>query len=224
MNTIHASAIIDDNVRLGSGNVIEAFTIIHGPAVLGDDNRIGPHAVIGTPGQNSREPLYESSEKQVVIGDRNIIREFCAVQKACFEDATVIADDVFLMQGTHIPHDARLQRHVVLAPLCALGGLSSILEGASLGIGSIVTQRCVVGHYAFVAANATVTRHVKPFSRFIPRAPTSVNEYAIRKFGFQDFREEIEAYVLRGEAPASSEIVRIVADFERELTARDDLG
>lgn len=224
MNEIHPTAIIGENVILGNGNKILPYTVILGPTEIGDDNIIGPHVVIGSPGQDTRNPRYDSSNSFIKIGDRNIIREFCAIQKPCYQDITSLGNDIFLMQGVHIPHDAQLSDKVVITPMCVLAGITRILEGANLGMGATVNQYCVVGQYSIVATGAAVMKNVKPFSRFIPNKPISVNEYAIKKFGFQEQHDEIIAYVHENITPKSLELKPIIDSFNSaHITSNRDL-
>lgn len=213
-NQIHPTAIIDDNVELGINNIVHPYTIIHGPTKIGDDNIIGPHVVIGSPGQDTRNPRYDSTNCRITIGDRNIIREFTAVQKPCYENLTYIGNDVFLMQSVHIPHDAHIHDKVVITPMCVLAGITRILEGANLGMGSSVNQYSIIGQYSIIATGAAAMKNIKPFSRYIPRKAISVNSYAIKKFGFAEYAEEIEAYVMDDEMPQSAPILSIVRDFK----------
>ena len=213
MNKIHPTAIISDNVKLGNGNTILPYTIIQGPTEIGDDNIIGPHTVIGAPGQDTRNPYYDSSNAFIRIGNRNIIREFCSIQKPCYEDITLIGDDVFLMQSVHIPHDAHLYNKVVITPMCVLAGISRIMEGANLGMGATINQYCVIGQFSIIATGAAVMKNIKPFSRYIPNKPISVNSYAIKKFGFEQFQSEIEAYVLENVFPESIMLKKIIDEF-----------
>lgn len=219
MNQIHPTAIISGDVTLGKNNQILPYTILYGPLEIGDDNIIGPNVVIGTPGQDTRNPRYDSSQSPIKIGSRNIIREFTAIQKPCYEDITLIGDDVFLMQSVHVPHDAVIEDKVVITPMVVLAGITRILEGANLAMGATISQFCVVGQYSIVATGAAVMKNVKPFSRYIPGKPTTVNDYALEKFGFAEFRDEISAYVLDGTPPTSPEIRRIVDHFERYALA-----
>lgn len=214
MNEIHPTCIIDDNVVLGKGNKILPYTIIHGPTEIGDDNIIGPHVVIGSPGQDTRNRYYDSSNARIVIGSRNIIREFTAIQKPCYKDITSIGNDVFLMQSVHIPHDAIISDKVVITPMCVLAGITRLMEGANLGMGSTVNQYSVIGQYSIVATGAAVMKNVKPFSRYIPNKPISVNAYAIKKYGFEDYTDEIIGYVMNDVKPTSKVIADIVEDFE----------
>ena len=215
-NSIHESAIIEGDVVLGQGNNIGPNCVLYGPLRIGDNNLIGPNVVIGTPGQDTRNPRYDSSQCKVEIGSNNIIREFTAIQKPCYKDITRLGDGIYLMQGVHIPHDAIIENDVVITPMVVLGGISNILRGANLGMGCTIHQHSVVGHFSIVATGAALTKNLKPFSRYIPGKPLSVNEYAIEKFGFHRFSDEIRAYVLRNDRPISAEILLMVDDFEHK--------
>ena len=213
MNNIHPTAIIGPKVLLGDNNTIYPNTVIYGPTRIGDDNIIGPNVVIGMPGQDTRNPRYDSSNCQIIIGNRNIIREFTAIQKPCYESLTILGNDIFLMQGVHIPHDAQISDKVVITPMCALAGITKILEGANLAMGCTITQHSVIGHYSIVAMGAAVMKNVKPFSRFVTNREISVNEYAIKKFGFQKYFDEIRDYVMNDIPPKSDIILNMVNEF-----------
>lgn len=213
-NEIHSTAIIDDNVVLGTGNKILPYTIIHGPTVIGDNNIIGPHVVIGSPGQDTRNPRYDSSDAKIEIGSNNIIREFTAIQKPCYRDVTRLGDNIFLMQSVHIPHDAIIQDEVVITPMCVLAGITNILKGANIGMGATIHQYSVVGQYSLVAMGSTVTKNIRPFSIYVSGKPARANSYAINKFGFQEYEDEIRKYVLEREVPKSELILRITTEFE----------
>lgn len=213
MNTIHPTAIIDDRVILGSGNTILPYTVITGPVTIGDNNIIGPHVVIGSPGEDTKNPRYDSTNSPIFIGSNNIIREFSVIQKPCYEHETRICNDVFLMHGVHIPHDAVLEDKVVVTPLCVVGGIVKVLEGANLGMGCTIHQYSIIGQYSIVATGAAVLKNVQPFSRFIPGKPKSVNSYAIKKYGFEEFTDEISKYVLENIFPKSEQVLRITDKY-----------
>jgi len=214
-NEIHATCIIGENVKMGVGNQILPNTIILGPTTIGDNNIIGPNVVIGSPGQDSRNPRYDSSACVIEIGNNNIIREFSAVQKPCYREITKIGNDNFLMQGIHVPHDAILHDKLTIAPMTVFGGIVNILTGANIGIGVSVHQFSVIGQYCMVAMGAVVTKNIKPFGTFIPNKKLKVNHYAIKKYGFEAFTEEIENYIFQDILPKSEEIGSIVEIYER---------
>lgn len=214
-NTIHPTAIIGSDVELGSGNEIGPYTVIYGPTQIGNNNIIGPHAAIGTPGEDTRNPRYDSSQSRIRIGDDNIIHEFSGIQKPCSRDFTEIKNRVYLMRGVHVPHDAIIHDDAVITPHVALGGLSIILPGANVALGCTVHQQSVIGHYAIAGMGAAVMKNIPPFGKYIPGKRISVNHYAIDKFGFEEERAEIEAYLLHGRRPSFPRLVSIVNEFER---------
>jgi UDP-N-acetylglucosamine acyltransferase len=220
-NDVHPTAVIEGDVQLGERNVIGPFCHLRGPVIMGDDNQLTSHVCIGLPGQDTREPRYDDSDKRVVIGDRNTIREFTSVQKGCYEDFTYIGNDVFLMQSVHVPHDAHLEDHVVLTPMVAMAGLVRVLRGANLALGSGVLQHLVVGQYSIVAAGSMARKHVRPFTRSIPGKDDGVNHYAVQKFGFADHATDIAEYVLEGRTPQRGPVRDVIAEYEDAVRDRD---
>lgn len=214
-NIIHPTAIVGPEVELGDGNEIGPYTTIYGPTEIGNNNIIAPHVVIGTPGQDTRNPRYDSSRCLIRIGNDNIIREFTGIQKPCYRDVTEIRNRVYLMQGVHVPHDAVIHDDVVITPHVALGGISVLLPGVNIALGCTVHQYSVLGHYAIAGMGAAVMKNIPPFGKYVPGKPLGVNHYAINKFGFEAEREEIEAYLLRGERPISPRLLAITDEFER---------
>jgi UDP-N-acetylglucosamine acyltransferase len=225
-NEIHPTAVVDGDVRMGSGNVVGAYCVLHGPLTLGDDNRIGPHAVIGTRGDEIWQRRYDVAGKRIEIGSRCTLREHVTVHKPCYGEATSIADDVYAMHGAYVAHDTRLGRGAVLAQNAAIGGVSRVLEGGYLAMGAVLHQEAVLGQYAIVAAAAAAVRSVRPFSRFVPGQPVTVNNYAVERYGFADQRAEIERYVLGGERPTSDRLRALVAEYDelRDAGGRGEYG
>ena len=214
MNRIHSTAIIEDSVVLGNNNTIGAYSLITGNTVIGDGNYIGPHTAIGVPPTDTKHVEYDYKNPHLEIGDNNVIREFCVVEQPCYEAESRICNDVFLMQGVHLSHDNILFDHVVITNQCVVGGIAKILEGADLGMGCTINQYTVVGQYCIVATGAACMKNVKPFSRYIPGKPISVNHYAIKKYGFTDYTDEIAAYVLEDVQPTSERIKAVVDLFD----------
>jgi UDP-N-acetylglucosamine acyltransferase len=128
------------------------------------------------------------------------------------------------MQSVHIPHDCQIEDKVVITPMCVLAGLTRILKGANLGMGATINQRCVIGQYSIVATGAAVLKNVKPFSRYIPNKKISVNNYAIKKYGFTSYEEEISKYVINDTKPNSDVIKKIVNAFnKRHISSKQKL-
>lgn len=212
-NNIHPTAIIGEEVKIGKGNTILPYTIIEGKVQLGDNNVIGPHVVIGCPATDTKHVDLKFGDSKVIIGNNNVIREFSVVEQPCYEEHTIIEDDVFIMQGVHVSHDVCVNRKCVITNTSVLAGIVKILEGANIAMACTVNQYATIGQYSIVATNAACMKNVRPFSRYIPGRPVSVNEYAIEKFGFVKYRKEIEEYVLNGVLPHSKIISDIVNEF-----------
>lgn len=214
-NVIHPTAIIEGNVVIGEGNEIGPYSVIYGPLTIGNRNWIGPHVTIGTPGQDTRNPRYDSSDSRIEIGSDNIIREYTAIQKPCYRDVTRIGNRVFIMQSVHVPHDAVINDDVVITPMVVMGGIVNILQGANLAVGCSVHQYSVVGHYSIVSMGSSLTKNVRPFLKYVPRKSPAVNDYAIKKYGFEIVREEIVAYLMDAIQPKDARLVKIVNEFEK---------
>ena len=94
--TIHPSAVVAPGAELGQGVSIGAYAVIgegvvlgdrtsvgnhatvEGPAVFGQDNRIFPHAALGFEPQDLK---YRGEPTRLVVGSRNVFREFSTVQR-----------------------------------------------------------------------------------------------------------------------------------------------
>lgn len=215
MNEIHKSVIIEGDVTIGIRNKILPNTILIGPLIIGNNNIIGPSVIIGSPGQDTRNPYYDSSNKLIKVGDNNIIREFTGIQKPVYEDLTSIGNNVYLMQSVHIPHDALISDNVTITPMVALAGIARILEGVTISMGATIHQRGVIGHYSIVGMGAPVLKNVKPFSRYVPGKPISVNNYTIQKYHFEDYVHEITNYVINDVIPQTEKLTKIISEFEK---------
>ena len=166
MNRVHPTAVVADDVILGSDNVIGAFAVILGPARIGDRNWIGPHVVLGTPAEIrgiDHGLAAGGVGTGISIGNANVIREYTTVHQGHYA-TTVIGDDCYLMNKCYIAHDDVLHDGVTMAAGVALGGHVHVGAGANLGMGAIVHQRRVIGPLAMVGMSAVVTRDVPPAS------------------------------------------------------------
>lgn len=212
MNKIHPTAIIGPNVKLGEDNIIGPYTIIDGNVEIGNNNIISSHVIIGSNPTDTKR--IEHDEGKLIIGDNNEIREFSVIELPCYEKFTLIGNEVYIMQGVHISHDVHLQNKSVLTNTSVLAGIVKVLEGANIAMACTINQYTVIGQYSIVATNAACMKNVRPFSRYIPGKPLSVNKYALEKYGYMDYYNEIEQYVLNNVYPVSTKIKLIVSEFE----------
>ncbi|TFC01245.1 UDP-N-acetylglucosamine acyltransferase [Cryobacterium mannosilyticum] len=169
MNSIHSTAQLIGEVALGSGNMIGPLVVIIGPVTIGDGNWIGTGAVIGAPPEvrSWQHPMDSASldtGKGIVIGDRNVIREYVQIHQG-WHEKTSLGNDVFLMNQSYVAHDCTIEDRATLASSVLLAGHVRIGEGANLGLGSSVHQRCYVADGAMIGMGSVVTRNIPPFAK-----------------------------------------------------------
>ena len=124
--------------------------------------------VICCPETDTKHVDLKFGDSKVIIGNNNVIREFSVVEQPCYEEHTIIEDDVFIMQGVHVSHDVRVNRKCVITNTSVLAGIVKILEGANIAMACTVNQYATIGQYSIVATNAACMKNVRPFSRYIP--------------------------------------------------------
>ena len=173
---IHPLAVVEPGCSLGSGNWIGPFAVIGGNVALGDDNWIGPSSVIGSPSQHRgyvseafewlvpHLKYSEYSTHNVVIGSRNVVREFCTIQAPTSNSLTRVGDDNYFMTQAHIPHDCVVGDHVTLANSVQIGGHSVLHSYCTVGLGSDLHQYSIVGPYAMLGMGSVVKGVVPPFA------------------------------------------------------------
>jgi len=155
-------SIISEHVQVGSGTVIGPHVIIDPYVSIGPDCNIYQFAAIGAPPQSVK---FEGEETYVKIGRGSIIREFVTIHRgtAFGEGLTEIGEENFLMAYTHVAHDCRLGRNVVLANNASLAGHITIGNHATIGGLVGIHQFVRIGDFAFVGGKSAVVKDVPPY-------------------------------------------------------------
>ena len=155
-------AVIGPRVQIGSGSTIGAHCVIEGPTTIGRDNRIHSHAAIGGAPQDMK---YRGEPTQLVIGDRNTIREFCTFNRGTVQDSgcTRVGNDNWVMAYVHIAHDVQLGSHTILANNATLAGHVQIGDWVIVGGLTGVHQFCKIGAHAMAGFQTRIAQDVPPF-------------------------------------------------------------
>lgn len=196
-NQISEFAHILGDVRIGTGNFVSPGAVIIGPAIIGNNNYFGPNCVIGTPPQDDKINVESHKTSslgnlsdffEVQIGDNNVIREFVTVHKG-ITSPTRIGNNCYLMSYAHIAHDCNIYDNVKIANNVQMGGYTSILSGAYIGLSAVLHQFSVIGHYSMIGMGSTTTRNIPPAGLAIgsPSRVIKVNETALLKLGIPEF-------------------------------------
>jgi UDP-N-acetylglucosamine acyltransferase len=192
-------SIIGPQVRIGARTVIGPHVVVNGPTTIGEDNHIFQFASIGDAPQDKK---YRGEPTQLVIGDRNVFRESCTINRGTTHDkgVTRIGDDNLFMAFSHVAHDCLVGNNTVFANSVAMGGHVEIGDWVILGGLTAIHQFTKIGAHAFLGGGAILSRDVPPYVMVAgnPAVPHGVNAEGLRRRGFSDeqIRHIREAYRL----------------------------
>jgi UDP-N-acetylglucosamine acyltransferase len=181
--SIGPCAVVEDAVEIGDRTEIRAHAVVKRFTTLGADNRVHEGAVIGGEPQDLS---FKGVESRVVVGDRNVIREGVTIHRSTREGgATVVGSDCFLMAYVHLAHDNRLGDRVIVANNVALGGHVEVGDRAFLGGGAVVHQFARVGRLAMLGGGSVLHQDALPFSTTdgVPARAVGLNVVGLRRAG-----------------------------------------
>lgn len=182
-------AVIGAQVRIGAGTTVGAHCVIEGRTTLGRDNQVFQFASLGAVPQDKK---YAGEPTQLVIGDRNTIREFCTFNLGTVQDigTTRIGDDNWIMAYVHIAHDCQLGSQITMANNATLAGHVQVGDWATIGGLTGVLQRMRIGAHAMVGFASHVGKDVPPFMVVDgnPLAVRGVNLVGLRRREFSNAR------------------------------------
>ena len=203
MANIHPSAIVDPkaeldasvevgpftvigpHVKVGAGTTIGPHVVLEGHTTLGRENRIFQFCSIGAANQDKK---YLGEPTELVIGDRNTIREFVTLHVGTVQDKAVtrIGDDNWIMAYTHVAHDCVVGNHVTMANNTTLAGHVEIGDWATIGGLVGIHQFVKVGAHVMVGFASAVSQDVPPFMLVDgnPLAVRGINVVGLRRRDF----------------------------------------
>jgi UDP-N-acetylglucosamine acyltransferase len=176
---------IGPQVRIGSGCRIGASSVLDGRTTIGDENEIFPFASIGLAPQDLK---FKGEPTQLVIGRRNVFREFVTVHRgtAGGGGVTRIGDRNLFMAYAHIAHDCQVGNSIIFGNAATLGGHVTVEDFATVSAYSGVHQFCRVGRHAFIGGYTVVTRDALPFAKTVGNRARiyGVNTIGLMRRGF----------------------------------------
>lgn len=229
---IHASAIVSADAQLASDVEVGPFTVIGAGVTIGARCWIGPHVVINgettigadnkiyqsaSIGAAPQDKKYSGGPTRLVIGERNVFREFCTINRGATPDhgLTRIGDDNLFMAYTHVAHDCTLGNNIVMVNYAGIAGHVELGDWVILSGYTGVHQFCKIGAHAFTAALSGVTRDVPPYIMAVgqPAVPHSINIEGLKRRGFstEQIRNLRNAYrvLYRSELPLLSAVQQL---------------
>jgi UDP-N-acetylglucosamine acyltransferase len=207
MSAIHATAIIDPkaeldssvtvgpytvigpHVRIGSGTTVGPHVVIEGHTTIGSDNRIFQFSSLGAIPQDKK---YADEPCELVIGDRNTIREFCTFNIGSPGDVgiTRVGNDNWLMAYVHLAHDCQVGNHTIFANNSQLAGHVHVGDWAILGGFTVAHQFVRIGAHSMTAMCSLLFADLPPFvmCQGQPASARSMNFEGLRRRGFSPER------------------------------------
>ncbi len=183
--TIGPYAIVRSQVRIGEGTSIGAHCVIEGRTTIGRDNRFFQFSSIGAVPQDKK---YAGEPTELVIGDRNTVREFCTFNLGTAQDVGVtrIGDDNWIMAYVHIAHDCQIGNRTTLANNTTLAGHVHLGDWVTVGGLTGIHQFVKIGAHVMVGFASAVSQDVPPFMLVDgnPLAVRGFNIEGLRRRGF----------------------------------------
>lgn len=178
--SIHPTAVIGPNVKLGENVQIGPYAVIQDQAILGDGCRVGPHVHIngwttigeGTKihagaviGDEPQDYSYKGGESYTVIGKNCTLREYTTIHRGAEEGTTTsVGDNCMIMGFVHLGHNCKLGDNAVVVNASLLAGHVEVGERAFISGNVAVHQFVRIGTMAMIGGMARISKDVPPYS------------------------------------------------------------
>lgn len=178
-------SVIGPHVRIGAGTRIGPHCVIEGHTTIGRDNRIYPFVSLGLASQDKK---YGGEPCELIIGERNTIREYSTYHIGTVQGGGVtrLGNDNWMMAYTHLAHDCVVGNHTIFANNAQLAGHVQVGDWAVLGGFTVVHQYVRIGAHAMTAMCSLLFADVPPFVMVQgqPAQARSMNYEGLRRRGF----------------------------------------
>lgn len=207
MTDIHPTALVDPKAELDSGVSVGPYTVIGPNVKVGPGTRIGPHSVIEghttigrdnriyqfvSLGSDNQDKKYAGEPCELIIGDRNTIREYSTYHIGTVQGGGVtrLGNDNWMMAYTHLAHDCIVGNNTIFANNAQLAGHVEVGDWVILGGFTVVHQFVRIGAHAMTAMCSLLFADVPPFvmAQGQPAAGRSMNFEGLRRRGFSPQR------------------------------------
>lgn len=152
---------IEDDVVIGDDCTIYPFVSILNGTRMGNNNAVYQGAVLGALPQDFD---FVGEESELIIGNFNIIRENVVINRATHAGGqTVIGNENFLMEGSHISHDTKVGDRCVFGYGTKIAGDCIIGNNVIFSTSVIENAKTRVGDMAMIQAGTTFSKDVPPY-------------------------------------------------------------
>jgi UDP-N-acetylglucosamine acyltransferase len=221
---VGAYAIIGADVQIGRGTRVEPHAVVKGRTTIGVDNHIFQFASIGDDPQDKK---YKGEPTELVIGDRNTIRECTTINRGTVQDrgVTRIGNDNWIMAYCHVAHDCVVGDNTIFANNASIAGHVHVGDYAILGGFTAVHQFCHIGPHTLTSMFSYVTKDIPAYVTVSgrPAEPRGINAEGLKRRNFSEaqIRNIREAY--RALYRQSLRLEEAIAEIERRLPEQPEL-
>jgi UDP-N-acetylglucosamine acyltransferase len=234
-------SIVGANVKIGAGTTVGPHSVIDGHTTIGRDNRIFQFVSLGSINQDKK---YRGEPCELVIGDRNVIREYSTYHIGTVQGGGVtrLGNDNWMMAYTHLAHDCVVGDNTIFANNAQIAGHVVVGDWVILGAYTCVHQFVRIGAHGMTAMGSVLLADQPPFvmSEGSPAGARSMNYEGLRRRGFSPARvnavkamhkalyregltleQAIERIgAIAAATPEAADDVRMMADFLRATPAQ----
>ena len=182
-------SVVGPHVKIGAGTTIGAHCVVEGHTTMGRDNQIFQFNSIGAIPQDKK---YAGEPCELVIGDRNTIREFCTLNIGSPGDSGVtrVGNDNWIMAYVHLAHDCVVGNHTIFANNSQLAGHVHVGDWVILGGFTVVHQFVRLGAHSMTAMCSLLFADLPPYvmCQGQPAGARSMNFEGLRRRGFSALR------------------------------------
>lgn len=177
--------VVEQDVVLGAGCVLEPYVYIKRWTTLGEKNEISAGTVLGT------DPLdknFGGARSYLKIGNGNRIREHFTISRGTSpESETVLGDDNYIMTSGHIAHNCVIGSGTVIASCSLIAGYVEIEDQAFISGEIAIHQFSKIGQLAMIAGGVRVNMDAPPYFLYggLYITPNGLNKVGLRRAGFK---------------------------------------
>jgi UDP-N-acetylglucosamine acyltransferase len=202
---IHPTAIVSSKAEIDADVEIGPFTIIGDHVTIRSGTVVGPHVTIdpyveigeachifqfASIGALPQAIKFEGEVTHVKIGRRTVVREFATINRGTGFGGglTEVGDENLLMAYTHVAHDCKTGRGVILANNATLAGHITVEDYVTIGGLTALHQFVRIGKHAYIGGKSAVVKDVPPFVIAAgDRAKLhGLNRVGLKRHGFSD--------------------------------------
>jgi UDP-N-acetylglucosamine acyltransferase len=222
---VGAFAVIGAEVEIGDGTVVGPGAQIHGPSKIGRENRIYPHACLGTDPQDLK---FAGERVSLEVGDRNQIREFATLHRGTGKGGGVtrLGDDNLLMVYTHVAHDCQVGSRTIFANYATLAGHCEVHDDVTIGAFSALQPFGRIGRHAYIGGYSRLLNDALPFAKTSGLRPVvlGTNRIGMQRKGYDLARVRRIVAAMRILVRSGLNATQALARLEAEFPGDEDVA